>query len=119
MTGHLPEPRRIQTHRGHSQMVETVPSDAIVALSNGGPPYEPGMRLAPGRYVVSVSAPGYSTQWEVVEHGTADTVRRIVLREHESPAPTPDGPPEPELNSEPRPGFDLLMGYTPKRDSEP
>ena len=90
--------------------VETVPAGAVVALLNGGPPYEPGMRLVPGNYEVEVSAPGYATQTELVEHGTADTVRRIELREHESPAPIPDRPSEPKRDPEPQSG--------PSRSSE-
>ena len=82
--------------------VETVPAAAVVALLNGGPRYEPGMRLEPGRYQIEVSAPGYATRRELVEHGTADTVRRIELREHESPAPTPERPPEPKRDTEPK-----------------
>ena len=74
--------------------VETVPAAAVVALLNGGPRYEPGMRLEPGRYQVEVSAPGYATRRESVEHGTADTVWRIELREHESPAPATERPSE-------------------------
>ena len=74
--------------------VETVPAAAVVALLNGGPQYEPGMRLEPGRYQVEVSAPGYATRRELVEHGTADTVRHIELRKHESPASIPEPPNE-------------------------
>ena len=62
------------------------------------------MRLDPGRYEVEVSALGHATQREFVEHGTEDTVRRIELRERESPAPTPERPPEPKQESEPKSG---------------
>ena len=92
----IPEPRP------RSFRVETVPAGAVVALLNGGPLYEPGMRLEPGRYEVEVSAPGYATKREVVEHGTVDTVWRIELREQESLAPVPELPPKPKRDSEPQ-----------------
>ena len=75
--------------------VETVPAGAVVALLDGGLLYEPGMRLEPGRYEVEVSAPGYATRRESLEHGTADTVRRIELRERETtPEPGSSRPDE-------------------------
>ena len=71
--------------------VEAIPAEAVVALLNGGPPYEPGMRLKPGRYEVEVSAPGYATRREFVGHGTADTVRRIALEPSRDSEPGPSG----------------------------
>ena len=103
ITGHLPwNPVEAPEPTPGSFRVETVPADAVVALLNAGAPYEPGVRLAPGRYEVEVSAPGYATQREFVEHGTADTVRRIELLEHESPTPAQEpkrAPPTPIIRN--------------------
>ncbi len=64
--------------------VEAEPAGASVELLNGGEPYRAGMRLAPGRYEVEVSAPGYKTRREEVEHGELGTWLRIALEKTEA-----------------------------------
>ena len=59
--------------------IEAHPEDATVVLLNSEERYRAGMRLAPGRYEVEVSAPGYETRREEVEHGELRTSHRIEL----------------------------------------
>ncbi len=50
--------------------VNTYPSSARVRILNIEPPYHPGMRLEPGRYLVEVSRSGFRSQKQWVEVGT-------------------------------------------------
>jgi hypothetical protein len=42
--------------------IETHPADAQVRVMNIKPRYRPGIQLAPGRYDIAVSAPGFQPQ---------------------------------------------------------
>ena len=59
--------------------VVTEPSGARVRVVNIEEPYRAGMTLGPGAYEVEVSAAGYTSVRETIEHGTEATERRIVL----------------------------------------
>ena len=69
--------------------VEAEPSTATVALLNGPEAYRPGILLSPGQYEIEVSAPGFVTHREQVDHSESDTFHQVELE------PLPD--PEPEL----------------------
>ncbi len=55
------------------------PAEARVRIINSPERYAAGMGLPAGAYQVEVSATGYRTVTETVEHGAAPTERRIVL----------------------------------------
>ena len=59
--------------------VAVEPAHARVRILNIGVPYQAGMELEVGSYQVEASAPGYVTRTEMVLHGAAPTMRRIVL----------------------------------------
>ena len=59
--------------------IEPEPSTATVALLDGPEAYRAGMLLAPGRYEVEVSAPGFVTRRELVTHSELKTVRQVRL----------------------------------------
>ena len=62
-----------------SFLVEVSPPEARVELVDAGKEYAPGMELAPGGYRIRVSAAGYVTHEEFVEHGTAPTSHAVAL----------------------------------------
>ena len=68
-------------------MVEPDPKDARVRILNIKDRYRPGMKLPAGKYSVEVSAPGYETAVEVVNHRNAPTRRRIELMRVAEPDP--------------------------------
>ena len=55
------------------------PADARIRILNIAERYAAGIGLSAGAYQVEVSAPGYRTVTETVEHGAVPTERRIVL----------------------------------------
>ena len=55
------------------------PASARIVLLNSQESYRPGMALPPGNYRVEVSAPGYETTVERIEHGNEPTRRRVWL----------------------------------------
>ena len=61
--------------------VRAEPAGAQVRIVNIEEPYEAGMALGPGEYEVEVSAAGYATVRETIQHGAAATERRIALVE--------------------------------------
>ena len=63
------------------------PASARIVLLNSQESYRPGMALPPGNYRVEVSAPGYETAVEVVNHRNAPTRRRIELMQVAEPDP--------------------------------
>lgn len=68
--------------------IEPTPAEAKITLWNIVAPYAPGMVLAPGRYDLQVSAPGYKTYREWIEIKPGDT-RLPVLLHGESAGPVP------------------------------
>ena len=68
--------------------IEAEPETATVALLNGPEAYRPGMPLIPGQYEVIVSAPGFATRREWVDHSESETLHRVALE------PLPDAEPE-------------------------
>ena len=88
--GHLPESRNVTVAGAtrlavnlapepHAFAVSTVPTGAEVRFAEHEMAYTPGMLLAPGRYAVTVSLPGYETWEETVLHGQAPTERQVRL----------------------------------------
>ncbi len=63
----------------HPFTVIAAPTGARVRLLHTEEEYQPGMALGPGEYEVEVSAPGYETKRETVQHGTTATERRVAL----------------------------------------
>ena len=59
--------------------IEAEPSTATVALPNGPEAYRPGMLLPPGQYEVQVSAPGFVTHRERVDHSETETRHQVQL----------------------------------------
>ena len=59
--------------------VETKPAEARVRILNIGPRYKPGMVLESGEYRVEVSAPGFVTKTEMVQHGLSPTLHLVTL----------------------------------------
>ena len=60
--------------------LELIPADAAVTLPDIESPYRPGMRLPEGRYRVEVSAEGYVSKTETVQHGASGaTIHRVEL----------------------------------------
>ena len=55
------------------------PSEARIRILNIEPRYSSGMDLGPGEYRVEVSAPGFVTKTDDVEHGSEPTVHRVTL----------------------------------------
>ena len=55
------------------------PEGARVRIVNIEESYRAGMALGPGAYEVEVSATGYTSVRETIEHGTEATERRVVL----------------------------------------
>ncbi len=72
----IPEPQQIPPQ---PFTVIAEPSGARVRVMNIEEPYRAGMTLGPGAYEVEVSAAGYTSVQETIEHGTEATERRIVL----------------------------------------
>ena len=70
------------------------PRGAQVRIANIEEPYRAGMTLGPGAYEVEVSATGYTSLRETIEHGTEATELRVVL------AAVPPQPPPPSRTSE-------------------
>ena len=60
--------------------VETVPPEATVRILDGSDPYTAGMELPPGTYRVEISARGYKTKLETVQHGRSPTSLRVELQ---------------------------------------
>ena len=71
-----PEPQQILPQ---PFTIRAEPSGARVRIMNIEEPYRAGMALGPGAYEVEVSAGGYETVRETIEHGTRATERRVVL----------------------------------------
>ena len=65
--------------RPRSFIIVTEPTGAQVRLLNTETEYQPGMTLPMGQYEVEVSAPGYETKQETIQHGTTATERRVAL----------------------------------------
>ena len=63
--------------------VVTVPSGARVRMLDPAITYRPGMELPPGEYQVVVSALGYMTKVETIQHGTSPTRVRLELEKKE------------------------------------
>ena len=59
--------------------IDADPASATVALLNQPESYQPGMLLVPGRYEISVSAPGFATRREWVTHPESPSLHRFVL----------------------------------------
>lgn len=59
--------------------VITKPTGAQVRLLNTEEEYRPSMTLPVGRYEVEISAPGYETKRETIQHGTVATEQRVAL----------------------------------------
>ena len=69
--------------------VEAEPPTATVALLGASEAYRPEVRLAPGQYEIEVSAPGFATRREWVNHAESETLHRVELE------PLPVAVPEP------------------------
>ena len=65
--------------------VTTTPASASVQLVGGTESYRLGMRLAPGDYVVRVSADEYLTYEGTVAHGASPTDHRVTLARRPQP----------------------------------
>ena len=88
--GHLPESRTVAV-TGATRLavslapepypfaVSTIPSGAEVRFVEHALAYTPGMLLAPGRYPLAVSLPGYETWEGNVRHGEGPTEREVRL----------------------------------------
>ena len=73
---------RIELERTKASFrVETVPPGATVRILDGSGPYSAGMELPPGTYRVEISARGYETKVETVQHGPSPTSFRVELQE--------------------------------------
>ena len=86
------EPLQVKPQQVESQQVESQPFTVIaeprgarVQIVNFKEPYIAGMGLAPGEYEVEVSAAGYESVREKVQHGGTPTERRIMLVRLEPP----------------------------------
>ena len=60
--------------------VRTTPSRAVVEILNIDRLYHAGMQLPAGSYEIEVSASGYETRTETVEHGGGRTRHRMTLQ---------------------------------------
>jgi TolB-like protein len=85
--------------------VNTSPEDAQVRILNIREKYQPGIELPPGRYLLEISAPGYTLkkEWAAVV-AQQDTVIHIALQAAESrptPRPPQPTPPPPQPRSSP------------------
>ncbi len=79
-TAQSPEHRIALNPMRQAFTVMTEPQEARVRILNISPVYEPGMMLSAGSYRVEVSAPGYETVVESVDHDiTTPTLHRIEL----------------------------------------
>ena len=74
----IPE-EEIPEEEMHPFTVIVYPAVASVRFVNGKEPYAPGMALPPGEYEVEVSAPGYWTKRETIQHETEPRAHRIAL----------------------------------------
>ena len=81
--------------------IEAEPSTATVALLNGQEAYRPGMLLPPGQYEVQVSAPGFATHRERVDHSESDTFHQVELEPLPDPEPEPIPPTTPDVTTKP------------------
>ena len=81
--------------------IKAEPSTATVALLNGPEAYRPGMLLAPGQYEVEVSAPGFATHRERVDHSESDTFHQVELEPLPDPEPEPIHPTTSDLTTKP------------------
>ena len=81
--------------------IEAKPSTATVALLNGQEAYRPGMLLAPGQYEVVVSAPGFATHRERVDHSESDTFHQVELEPLPDPEPEPIPPTTSDVTTKP------------------
>jgi hypothetical protein len=77
--------------------VNTEPQSAQVKLLNAKARFEQGLSLAPGRYNVAVSAPGFTpkNQWVSLRAGEDQTLN-VTLEKVREPAPVSVPPPAPE-----------------------
>ena len=71
--------RQSQADLAAAFTVETEPETATVSLLNHSEPYRHGMLLALGRYEVEVSASGFETRREWVDHTDSVAAHRITL----------------------------------------
>ena len=71
---------RIELERvATSLRVDTVPSGARVMMLDLDRTYQAGMELPPGDYRVEISALGYKTKEETIQHGTSPTRVQVEL----------------------------------------
>ncbi len=86
----IAEPRRVAARL----YVSTEPSDARIRILNITASFEQGIRLAPGRYQLEVSADGYrnETHWIELEPGADKKVSIHLVALEQAPPPLP--PPE-------------------------
>ena len=77
----LLKPFRVKLTSGEPQPFTVIaqPQGARVRVVNVEESYTAGMALAPGEYEVEVSAPGYETKRETIQHGTVATEQRVAL----------------------------------------
>ena len=75
----IPGNRTVETPDRWSFSIEPEPSMATVNLLNGLEEYRPGMLLAPGQYEIEVSAPGFVTRREWVNHSESETLHQVDL----------------------------------------
>ena len=75
----IPGNRTVETPDRWSFSIEPEPSMATVNLLSGPEEYRPGMLLAPGQYEIEVSAPGFVTRREWVNHSESETLHQVDL----------------------------------------
>jgi beta-N-acetylhexosaminidase len=67
------------------------PFDSVIKIMNIEQKYEPGMCLAPGRYDVLVTKPGYIENRQWLEIEDTEVTRRVVLEKKVESTPLSDG----------------------------
>lgn len=95
--------------------IKNDPADATIRLLTAATPYQPGMRLAPGRYEFEVSKPGYVTRKESLQISDHDVVAEIKLEKMRYGLTVRPDPPDARIQllgvSTPyQPGVALLPG---------
>ena len=75
--------------------VRADPANAQIRLLGTRTRYQPGVRLAPGRYTVEVTASGYQTRQVAVTVADADVTLPVSLNPTPEPVAAPEAPPPP------------------------
>ncbi|MFV8782448.1 protein kinase domain-containing protein [Microbulbifer sp. SA54] len=73
------EPEQAEPPETYSLTVSAKPTDARIRIMNIAPRYTPGIALAPGRYDVEVSKPGYDILRRWIEVDDADVTLAVEL----------------------------------------